>query len=179
MALRREGDPRAVGSGGSIAGQQRTPERNLDWRHSDAPHHAGADNDQPGSWRLPFQVIGVVGLGWVILWFAMVRASDLVEAPDPEANGEGAPRTAPETATAPGLWSLIFSRRMLVVFLVIACINTSWQILRAWLPKFLQEGGDGERRARCTIIRLGLPRPTSGVSGRAPWPSGSRAGVGK
>ena len=33
-----------------------------------------------------------------------------------------------------------FSRRMLVVFVVIACINTTWQILRAWLPKILQEG---------------------------------------
>ena len=29
---------------------------------------------------------------------------------------------------------------MLVVFVVIACINTTWQILRAWLPKILQEG---------------------------------------
>ena len=29
---------------------------------------------------------------------------------------------------------------MLVVFVVIACINTTWQILRAWMPKFLQEG---------------------------------------
>jgi ACS family hexuronate transporter-like MFS transporter len=35
---------------------------------------------------------------------------------------------------------VIFSRRMLVVFVVIACINTTWQILRAWMPKFLQEG---------------------------------------
>jgi ACS family hexuronate transporter-like MFS transporter len=29
---------------------------------------------------------------------------------------------------------------MLIVFFVIACINTTWQILRAWMPKFLQEG---------------------------------------
>jgi ACS family hexuronate transporter-like MFS transporter len=29
---------------------------------------------------------------------------------------------------------------MLIVFFVIACINTAWQILRAWLPKILQEG---------------------------------------
>jgi len=28
----------------------------------------------------------------------------------------------------------------LVIFLVIASINTTWQILRAWLPKILQEG---------------------------------------
>ncbi len=29
---------------------------------------------------------------------------------------------------------------MLIVLFMIACINTSWQLLRAWLPKFLQEG---------------------------------------
>ena len=29
---------------------------------------------------------------------------------------------------------------MLVIIVVIALINTSWQLLRAWLPKFLQEG---------------------------------------
>jgi ACS family hexuronate transporter-like MFS transporter len=37
---------------------------------------------------------------------------------------------------------------MLIIFIVIACINTMWQILRAWLPKFLQEGrGWGESAA--------------------------------
>jgi ACS family hexuronate transporter-like MFS transporter len=40
---------------------------------------------------------------------------------------------------------VLFSRRMLVVLVVVALINTSWQLLRAWLPKFLQEGrGYGE-----------------------------------
>jgi ACS family hexuronate transporter-like MFS transporter len=29
---------------------------------------------------------------------------------------------------------------MLIIFVVIAGINTTWQILRAWLPKILQEG---------------------------------------
>jgi hypothetical protein len=28
------------------------------------------------------------------------------------------------------------SRRMLVVLFMVACINTRWQTLRAWLPKF-------------------------------------------
>jgi MFS transporter, ACS family, hexuronate transporter len=40
----------------------------------------------------------------------------------------------------PSFAAVIFSRQMLVVFFVIACINTTWQILRAWMPKFLQEG---------------------------------------
>src|SRR5262249_4435458 len=36
-------------------------------------------------------------------------------------------------------WRLLLARRMLVLFFVVACINTCWQILRAWLPRFLQQ----------------------------------------
>jgi ACS family hexuronate transporter-like MFS transporter len=92
-----------------------------------------------GSWRYAFQVIGLIGLGWIACWFLLVRREDLL--PLPEAgSASGRP--------PPALWRLIFSRRMLVVFIVIACINTMWQILRAWLPKILQEGrGWGETSA--------------------------------
>ena len=52
--------------------------------------------------------------------------------------------TAPADSTgnpSPGeLWRLLVNRRMLVVLVVIALINSGWQTLRAWLPKFLQEG---------------------------------------
>jgi MFS family permease len=37
---------------------------------------------------------------------------------------------------------------MLIILAVVALINTTWQMLRAWLPKFLQEGrGYGEDAA--------------------------------
>jgi ACS family hexuronate transporter-like MFS transporter len=87
--------------------------------------------DDLGTWRLPFQAIGAVGILWVALWFAVVRRADIDAAPAPEPAAAG---------PAPSLWSLLLSRRMLVIFVVIACINTTWQILRAWLPKILQEG---------------------------------------
>ena len=85
------------------------------------------------SWRLPFQVVGALGLVWIFLWFVMVRPSDL-HYPVPSRNHTG------PTPGAPTIWQLILSRRMLVLFGVVACINTCWQTLRAWLPKFLQEG---------------------------------------
>ena len=85
-----------------------------------------------GSWRIAFQVVGVTGFAWLILWFAFVRKSDL---PAPVRLSE-----TPDKSDEPSLWSLIFSRRMMVIFFVIASINTTWQILRAWLPKILQEG---------------------------------------
>lgn len=85
-----------------------------------------------GSWRVAFKVVGATGFAWLVLWLALVRSADL-PAPAPD-------RGMAQTGGGASLWRLIFSRRMLVVFLVIASINTTWQILRAWLPKILQEG---------------------------------------
>ena len=82
-----------------------------------------------GSWRLPFQAVGAVGLLWIVLWLVLVRKGDLLPvAPSPSA------------VPGAGIWKLILTRRMLVLFAVVAAINTCWQTLRAWLPKFLQEG---------------------------------------
>ena len=86
---------------------------------------------QLSSWRTAFQVVGITGFGWLVLWFALVRSADL---PAPGRDEKSA------QAEGAGLWSPVFIRRMLIVFVVIACINTTWQILRAWLPKILQEG---------------------------------------
>ena len=86
-----------------------------------------------GSWRLAFQVVGTVGLLWLVLWFWLIRDSDLAAAQLVASDSQ-------PTQPIPSLWKLLFSRRMLIVFVVIACINTTWQLLRAWMPKFLQEG---------------------------------------
>ncbi len=85
-----------------------------------------------GSWRAAFQVVGVTGFLWLVLWFTLVRKTDL---PTPSRAREN---TADGSEIS--LWRLIVSRRMLIIFFVIASINTTWQILRAWLPKILQEG---------------------------------------
>jgi ACS family hexuronate transporter-like MFS transporter len=88
-----------------------------------------------GGWRTPFLVVGVAGLAWVVPWLLLVRDDDLPRA-TPGASGAGSP-AGPATV---GLWEVLSGRRMLVVFGMIACINTTWQVLRAWLMKFLQEG---------------------------------------
>lgn len=87
----------------------------------------------PGSWRIAFQIIGAAGLLWLVAWFALIRSGDLRT----PADEPGSPVTAGASGS---LWEAIFSRRMLVVLVVIALINTWWQLLRAWLPKVLQEG---------------------------------------
>ncbi|HUR60453.1 MAG TPA: MFS transporter [Opitutaceae bacterium] len=86
----------------------------------------------PTTWRRPFLVVGAVGMLWIIPWFLLLRGNEL--RPPALAAGGDATRSGASFA------AVIFSRRMLVVFFVIACINTTWQILRAWMPKFLQEG---------------------------------------
>jgi predicted MFS family arabinose efflux permease len=80
------------------------------------------------SWRYAFQLVGLIGIVWVVGWFALVRGREL-SAPGVQQKGDRASG-----------WGALLGRRMLVVLFMIACINTSWQLLRAWLPKFLQEG---------------------------------------
>jgi ACS family hexuronate transporter-like MFS transporter len=90
----------------------------------------GLMTQELGSWRIAFQVVAAAGLLWLVLWFLLLRKADLPP-----------PREQPGTVADDGrIWEIIFSRRMLIVFFVIASINTTWQILRAWLPKILQEG---------------------------------------
>lgn len=97
-----------------------------------------------GGWRVPFLVVGVAGLGWLIPWLLLVRDRDLRhrdEAPTAAASGNS-------NAGGPSLWDLLGSRHLWIVFGLIACINTTWQVSRAWLMKFLQEGrGFGENDA--------------------------------
>lgn len=88
--------------------------------------------EQLSSWRWAFQVIGLIGLGWIVLWFALIKKGDLDPVPALQEAQAKAPRDT--------FWRDILSRKMLVIVVVIALINTAWQIIRAWLPKFMMEG---------------------------------------
>src|SRR5205823_5692933 len=122
------------------------------------------------------QVIGALSLVWVFVWLAMVRETDLPrdqrrltriwtvppERRSPTRRGyHGFQRAGSETGAPPAVvhegnqsgsessfWEIMFSRRFLVLIVMVACINTTWQLLRAWLPKILQQGrGYGESDA--------------------------------
>jgi MFS transporter, ACS family, hexuronate transporter len=81
---------------------------------------------QAGSWRPAFALVGGVGAVWVAAWLASVRACDLPR-----------PMRMRNDASS---WKLLLRRRMLIVLVVVCLINTSWQLLRAWLHLFLEEG---------------------------------------
>ena len=82
--------------------------------------------EQAGSWRPAFAIVGGIGAMWVVAWFAAVRACDL-------------PRPMRKRTDFPS-WKLLLQRRMIIVLVVVCLINTAWQLFRAWLHLFLEEG---------------------------------------
>ncbi len=97
--------------------------------------------NEPGSWRLSFQVIGAFSLVWVFVWLAMVRTKDLSLQPQGVLAGPDYESGHSKDATVlASFWKILFTRRFLALIVMVACINTTWQLLRAWLPKILQQG---------------------------------------
>ena len=82
--------------------------------------------DHGFGWRISFQAVGAAGSVWAIFWLLAIRSEDL--AASPAKSGEG------------GFWEAVLSRRFLALVIMISLINTSWQVLRAWLVLFLHEG---------------------------------------
>jgi len=92
--------------------------------------------DEPGSWRIVFQIIGGVGMFWIVLWFTAVR-KEPAGAPIPVRDAKASLVEGSLSTTLPlGL----FIRRLIVLLIVVATINACWHLFRAWLPKFLREG---------------------------------------
>ena len=92
----------------------------------------------PDVWRLPFLVIGGVGLGWAALWFWIIRPGDLARLDSEQTTGSA----SHSAAVKPGDWLpvLLADRRVWALMIMVISINTSWQLIRAWLPKFLIAG---------------------------------------
>ena len=93
--------------------------------------------DQPGSWRPVFQVLGAIGVVWVVLWLVSVRQHDLSHI---EPTAEKASSSQPTGEHDASLFDAVFSRKFLVLLIVVISINACWHLFRVWLPKFLQQG---------------------------------------
>jgi len=96
-----------------------------------------AGRTEEGAWRMPFLVIGSFGLVWMVAWFALLKPQDFDTPAVVETDKAGEP--AANQPDRP-FFEVILSRRFLALVVVVACINTCWQIIRAWLPKFLIQG---------------------------------------
>jgi ACS family hexuronate transporter-like MFS transporter len=95
---------------------------------------------QPGSWRIGFQGIAIVGASWVFLWLFVVRDRDFaIQHPgDHKSNVDG---------DSDPWWMALFTRQFVMVVLLVISINTMWQLVRAWLPLIMRENyGFSERQ---------------------------------
>ena len=90
--------------------------------------------DQPGSWRPAFQIIAAVGSIWAVVWIVSTRTEDLAPVP---AIGTQEGEVADDGDT---FLAAVFSRKFLVLVVMVVAINACWHLFRVWMPKFLQTG---------------------------------------
>ncbi|QEL19780.1 MFS transporter [Limnoglobus roseus] len=83
--------------------------------------------DDPDVWRWPFRVIGVIGLGWVSLWFLIVPRATLHHVPYRSAAGPEPFKT------------VLADRRFWLLVAVVIGVNTAWHTFRVWMPLYLRE----------------------------------------
>jgi len=86
----------------------------------------------PGNWRLVFQLVGALGLGWAVLWFAIVRG------PRAEVLSRPAADVQTEVQSMP-FAQVLFLRQFWITLAVGITINISWHFYRVWLPRFLDK----------------------------------------
>ncbi|HEV3385240.1 MAG TPA: MFS transporter, partial [Gemmata sp.] len=91
--------------------------------------HAEAKGE-PDPWRIPFQLIGGLGIVWVALWFLlvpsrMVHTLGSREKPIPQ---EGAVRIS----------DVLRDARFWALMMMVIAINITWHGYRTWMPLYLQ-----------------------------------------
>ena len=90
-------------------------------------------NQDEKAWRPPFQIVGLVGVFWVVAWYINIPARSLERVNDANQTEPNSPRWFVDLLKNPRFWALV---------IMVISINTSWQLIRAWLPKFLVQGRD-------------------------------------
>lgn len=93
-------------------------------------------SSSPEAWRLPFYVIGGVGIVWAALWLIAIRPGDIEQQRTKSTDSS----ESTDNQKSHWLLQIISDRRFWGLICMVIAINTSWQLIRAWLPKFLQEG---------------------------------------
>jgi sugar phosphate permease len=85
-------------------------------------------------------VIGALGAAWVIAWLLLIRRGD-VEKKDVSSDAPDS-RNVSSTETRRNFWwqECLANPKFWAMVPVVVSINITWQLIRAWLPKFLQQG---------------------------------------
>ena len=93
---------------------------------------------QPDVWRPTFQILGAVGIVWVVLWLMSIGRHDLDE-PATDSAGDAANPGSTPAGQAPSFASVVFSQKYLVLVIVVMAINICWHQFRIWMKLFLIE----------------------------------------
>ena len=98
------------------------------------------------TWRVPFRMIGSLGLVWIALWFLTVPGR-LVSPTD-------ATGMAPAHQGATRFIDIFRDRRFWVLVVITLSVNFTWHGYRTWLPLYLQEqrGYTRERMSEFTTV---------------------------
>src|SRR5262249_54824877 len=132
--------------------------------------YAAVTNAPTDAWKLPFRVIGSLGVVWVVLWFALV----------PRAMLRNAERAPPNPAVPTTRFLELFrDRRFWLLFAITVAVNITWHGYRAWLPLYLQkERGytEAEMSKFTTVYYLVADIGTWTIGGLTLWLS--RRGLG-
>jgi ACS family hexuronate transporter-like MFS transporter len=93
--------------------------------------------DRAENWRLLFQLVGALGLVWVVLWLGFVRgerAEVMSRLPEDASIPEHGPDAVPE----PDSFLRVLERRQFWITLAVGmAVNICWHFYRVWLPRFL------------------------------------------
>lgn len=87
-------------------------------------------NEVADAWRVPFRVIGSLGLVWIAVWFLTV--------PGRMVNPTDATGEPPAHQGATRYVDIFRDRRFWVLVVTTITVNIPWHAYRAWLPLYLQ-----------------------------------------
>lgn len=86
--------------------------------------------DDVYSWRPAFKIIGMIGVGWAIMWLITIRGDEL----KPELMVED------QSTPSASFFQTIYNRRFLTLLLVVNLINIAYHFFRVWMAGYLQKG---------------------------------------
>ena len=107
--------------------------------------------DAPGSWRPVFQWIGAIGLVWVVAWLMSTNSRDLAPISHTDESNDGG-QSGTDASSSDTLLNAFLSRKFFVLLIIVISINACWQLLRVWMPKFLQTGRGYEEATMLMIM---------------------------
>jgi ACS family hexuronate transporter-like MFS transporter len=82
------------------------------------------------NWRLVFQLVGGLGVLWVVLWFLTIHGERVREISQAAATAED--------GTPPSFWPVLSMRQFWITMAVSITVNITWHFYRIWLPRFLK-----------------------------------------